>query len=77
MVDPKTIQRMRTRPSISKHPTTPVSSVGSRAEFGFLNAHDDLSDAELTRRSIGALINDTLSQVGVSSSPSKRTILLL
>ncbi|RUS83617.1 hypothetical protein EGW08_008585 [Elysia chlorotica] len=57
------LQRMRTRPSLSKHPTTPVSSVGSRHEFNFLNTNDDLSDLE-TRRSIGLIISDTLNEVG-------------
>ena len=55
---------MRTRPSLSKHPTTPVSSVGSRHEFHFLNSQDDLTDLE-TRRSIGMIISDTLNEVGL------------
>ena len=58
------LQRMRTRPSLSKHPTTPVSSVGSRHEFHFLNSNDGLSDLE-TRRSIGMIISDTLHEVGL------------
>ncbi|GFO27946.1 hypothetical protein PoB_005445100 [Plakobranchus ocellatus] len=58
------LQRMRTRPSLTKHPPTPVSSVGSKHEFHFLNSHDDLSDIE-TRRSIGMIITDTLNEAGL------------
>lgn len=59
------MHKARSRPSLTKHPTTPASSIGSRAEFSLLNSHDDLMDAELTRRNINWVINDTLSQAGV------------
>ena len=58
----------KTRPFLSKHHTTPVSSVGSNfAQVNILNPRENaVEGGESTRPTIGMILNDSMSHVGMA-----------